>query len=147
MKEAIKSAIDVFAEKNNNEFPSNFIIYRDGLGDAQRDICLAKEIPQFQEAINELYNKASAPQITLIVVNKRITQRFFVKDQQGRLMNPPTGCIIDKTLVERSGESGEDKDKLFDFFMTPASANQGCVLPTHFHVPLNESQLTKIDIQ
>ena len=60
-------------------------------------------------------------------------------------MNPPNGCIIDRGLVERSGEEGEDK--VFDFFMTPASANQGCVLPTHFHVPLNESKLTKLDIQ
>ena len=45
MKDAIKEAIKVFATKNKGEFPSNFVIYRDGLGDAQRDICLAKEIP------------------------------------------------------------------------------------------------------
>ena len=83
--------------------------------------------------------------MTLVVVNKRITQRFFVKDSNGRLMNPPTGCIIDRGLVEKSGDNKEDKT--FDFFMTPASANQGCVLPTHFHVPLNQSTLAKIDIQ
>merc|ERR1719476_1303909 len=59
-------------------------------------------------------------------------------------MNPPNGCIIDKGLVEKGGD---DDEKTFDFFMTPASANQGCVLPTHFHVPLNESSLTKLDIQ
>ena len=47
MKDAIKEAIEVFATKNKGEYPSNFVIYRDGLGDAQRDICLAKEIPQF----------------------------------------------------------------------------------------------------
>ena len=145
MKECIKNAIEVFASKHGGNYPTNFIIYRDGLGDAQRDLCLSREIPQFQQAINELYNKVQNPQITLIVVNKRITQRFFVKDQQGRLMNPPNGCIIDRTLVEKSGTGTEDK--IFDFFMTPASANQGCVLPTHFHVPLNESNFTKLDIQ
>lgn len=82
MIDAIKNAIDVFASKNNGEFPTNFLIYRDGLGDAQRDICLAKEIPQFQAAISDMYqNKAGTPpQLSLIVVNKRITQRFFVKD-------------------------------------------------------------------
>ena len=58
MKDAIKTAIEVFASKHKQDFPTNFVIYRDGLGDAQRDICLAKEIPQFQEAINELYNTA-----------------------------------------------------------------------------------------
>ena len=78
-------------------------------------------------------------------MNKRIVQRFFIKDDQGRLMNPPNGCIIDRGLVEKSGEGTEDK--VFDFFMTPASANQGCVLPTHFHVPLYESTMSKVDIQ
>jgi hypothetical protein len=121
MKQALKNAIESFASNNNGEYPTNFIIYRDGLGDAQRDLCLAKEIPQFTQAINENYNKAKCPSLTLIVVNKRITQRFFVKDGNGKLMNPPNGCIIDKSLVEKSGNTKEDK--VFDFFMTPASAN------------------------
>ena len=60
-------------------------------------------------------------------------------------MNPPNGCIIDKGLVERSGD--KDEDKTYDFFMTPASANQGCVLPTHFHVHLNESNPNKMEVQ
>jgi hypothetical protein len=48
-----------------------------------------------------LYNKAAEkPEITVVVVNKRISQRFFVTDSQGRLSNPPSGCIIDKGLVE-----------------------------------------------
>lgn len=29
----------------------------------------------------------------------------------------------------------------------PSGANQGCVLPTHFYVPLNESRLKKIELQ
>jgi hypothetical protein len=42
---------------------------------------LASEIPQFEQAINMLYNTmADKPQITVIVVNKRISQRFFVLD-------------------------------------------------------------------
>ena len=31
--------------------------------------------------------------------------------------------------------------------MTPATATQGCILPTHFYVTKNESKLTKVDIQ
>ena len=34
MKHAIKEAIEVFATKSGGEFPTNFVIYRDGLGDA-----------------------------------------------------------------------------------------------------------------
>lgn len=37
MKDSIKNAIQVFAESHGKEFPTNFIIYRDGVGDAQRD--------------------------------------------------------------------------------------------------------------
>ena len=55
---------------------------------------------QFKEAIAESYSiDDQMPEITLIVTNKRINQRFFVKDSQGRLMNPPSGCIIDSKLV------------------------------------------------
>lgn len=107
---------------------------------------LSTEIPQFESAINELYNKAtSKPQITVVVVNKRITQRFFVKDEKGCLRNPPSGCIIDQGLVENEGQ--DNPRGVFDFFMTPANTTQGCVLPTHFHVPKNDSDLTKIELQ
>lgn len=140
MKDSICEAIKAFATHHKNEFPTNFIIYRDGVGDAQRNQVLASEIPQFEAAINLMYNKvAKKPEITVIVVNKRISQRFFVKDNQGRLMNPPSGCIIDKGLVEEHGAESKE----FDFFLTPASTTQGCVLPTHFFVPKNDSTLTK----
>jgi hypothetical protein len=67
-----------------------------------------------------LYNKAtSKPQITVVVVNKRITQRFFVKDEKGCLRNPPSGCIIDQGVVENDGK--DNPRGVFDFFMTPAN--------------------------
>ena len=76
--------------------PTNFIIYRDGVGDAQRDQVLSKEVSQFKAAITELYNSdQEMPKITLVVVNKRINQRFYVKNSRGELQNPPSGCIID----------------------------------------------------
>jgi hypothetical protein len=146
MKEALKSAIKVFSEFHKGEFPTNFVIYRDGVGDAMRDQVLATEIPQFESAINDLYNKAAdKPQVTVVVVNKRITQRFFVKDESGRLRNPPSGCIIDQGLVENEAE--KNPNGVFDFFLTPANTTQGCVLPTHFHVPKNDSDLTKLELQ
>ena len=81
MKGALKQAIGVFASKHNRQLPTNFIIFRDGVGDAQRMQVIQKEIQQFREAFSEVYNKAATqPQITLVVVNKRITQRFFVRD-------------------------------------------------------------------
>ena len=34
MKEALKKAIDAFSMENENYMPTDFIIYRDGVGDA-----------------------------------------------------------------------------------------------------------------
>jgi len=74
MKDSLKKAIEVFAKHHNRQLPTNFIIFRDGVGDAQRDQVINKEIQQFREAFAELYNRAGAlPKITLVVVNKRIT--------------------------------------------------------------------------
>jgi len=69
-----------------------------------------------------------------------------MRDSSSRLVNPPSGCIIDKGLCEVSSDSSGDVNKSFDFFITPATANQGCVLATHCFVPLNESTLTKLEI-
>jgi len=82
------------------------------------------------------------PEITVVVVNKRISQRFFVTDGKGILSNPPSGCLIDQQLVESHSSEGS-----FDFFLTSATANQGCVLPVHFYVPKNDSSLKKSEIQ
>ena len=72
MKDGLKYAIDVF-KRENKDMPTDFIIYRDGVGDAQRQQILAKEVSQFKQAITELYDSEQPqPKITLVVVNKRI---------------------------------------------------------------------------
>jgi hypothetical protein len=74
-----------------------------------------KEIAQFREAINETYNTAKTkPFITVIIVNKRITQRFFVEDERGNLQNPPSGCCIDEQIVEN-----QDSENEYDFYLVP----------------------------
>ena len=149
LKESLKLAVEAFQEKHNGDLPTNYVIFRDGVGDAQRDAVIRIEVSQFKEAISQLYPEdsvaASKPEVTLVVVNKRINQRFFMEDSNGRLNNPPSGCIIDRGLVE-VGSDPDSENKSFDFFITPASANQGCVLATHCFVPLNESSLTKLEI-
>jgi len=74
MKEMMKEAIEAFAALHNRQLPTNYVIFRDGVGDAQRDQVLSIEIPQFEAAISELTNKAAEkPELTVVVVNKRIT--------------------------------------------------------------------------
>jgi aubergine-like protein len=53
-----------------------------------------------------------------------------VLDDNNRLSNPPSGCIIDRHLVEKPNlTTGE-----FDFFLVPVKGTQGCMRPTHFYV-------------
>ena len=55
MKETLQQAVEAFRERHRGEKPTNFIIFRDGVGDAQRDAVIRVEISQFKEAINQLY--------------------------------------------------------------------------------------------
>ena len=102
-------------EARHGDFPEHFILYRDGVGDAMRRQVLQKEISQIKEAINETYNLAKKkPYVTVIIVNKRITQRFFVEDENGNFSNPPSGSLIDTRIVE-----AEDSNTEFDFYLVP----------------------------
>jgi aubergine len=142
LKEAIKRSLACFTERHG-DYPEHFIIYRDGVGDAMRRQVLQEEVNQLREAINETYNLAKKkPYITVIIVNKRITQRFFVEDGQGRLINPPSGALIDRGVVEN-----QDSMQEYDFYLIPQFTTQGCVLPTHFYVPFNDSPVEKAVIE
>jgi len=144
MKAALKKGIEEFAKHHKNNFPTDIIIYRDGVSAAERKQVIDAEVAQFTQACNEMYNQAGVkPKITLVIVNKRIIQNFFIMDGNNRLNNPPSGCIIDRDLVESSGSA----QKEFDFFLVPVKGTQGCQRPTHFYVPLNQSALTKIELQ
>ena len=77
------------------------------------------------------------PFITVVIVNKRISQRFFSEDSSGNLINPPSGCLINSNVVE------SESNKEFDFYLIPQNTTQGCALPTHFYVPYNDSPLEK----
>ena len=41
-------ALKSFAKIHKKLYPTNFVIYRDGVGDAQRNQVLQTEIPQFE---------------------------------------------------------------------------------------------------
>jgi aubergine-like protein len=126
-------------EDRHGDLPDHFIVYRDGVGDAMRRQVLQKEMAQFKEAIAETYNAARPrPHITVVIVNKRITQRFFLEDDRGGLQNPPSGCLIDQTVVENASTDVE-----YDFYLVPQTTTQGCVLPTHFYVAYNDAPLKK----
>lgn len=107
------------------------------------------ELDQLKKILTDEYDPKSEnarplPQVTLIIVNKRVRQRFFEKtgapgSSQGQIFNPPQGTYVDHGFVEQS----EVVDGKFDFFLVPHSVTQGAVKPTHFYVAENTSMISK----
>lgn len=116
MMDPLRKAIEVFAKNHKGNFPTDIIIFRDGVSAAERTQVVNAEVTQFQQCCNEMYNQAQTrPRITLVIVNKRIIQNFFVKDESNKLQNAPSGAIVDSELVEQAaGQGGQ-----FDFFLFP----------------------------
>lgn len=48
MKELIRQSITSYSNSNSGKKPTNYVIYRDGVGDSMREQVLAKEIPQLR---------------------------------------------------------------------------------------------------
>ena len=77
------------------------------------------EAEQVQVTLAEVYGgdeSLALPSFTVIVVNKRINQRFFetIEKAGKQEANPPSGTIIDSALVE-----GSDSAAAFDFYLIP----------------------------
>lgn len=136
--------------------PKHIFIYRDGVGDSMRKQVIDQELAQLDKIVALEYGigqdnipeeeKQGPPEITLIIVNKRVRQRFFQQTQQNNgqnyIDNPPQGTYVDNGFVEQS----EVIDGKFDFFLVPHSVTQGSVKPTHFYVAKNSSQISKMAI-
>jgi aubergine-like protein len=103
-----------------------------------REQVLDKELSQLKKLCSEYYEQGKTPAITLIFVNKRVRQRFFMMDGDD-IRNPPQGTLVDHDFVEQA----EPKDGKFDFFVVPHNVTQGAAKPTHFYVAVNDLNLNK----
>lgn len=118
-------------------YPEYIFVYRDGVGRTQRDQVLAKELPQLKEALQNMI-KGYTPEITLIIVNKRVHQRFLLESEKG-VENPEPGTVIDTLVTENGCEN---------FYMISAEAKKGTIRPTHYYIAANErKEVNKLTIQ
>eukprot|EP01022_Parablepharisma_sp_SALTPOND_P001781 TRINITY_DN1073_c0_g1_i1.p1 TRINITY_DN1073_c0_g1~~TRINITY_DN1073_c0_g1_i1.p1 ORF type:complete len:1028 (-),score=59.38 TRINITY_DN1073_c0_g1_i1:556-3639(-) len=124
-------------QKQQKVLPDYIFIYRDGVSRAQRDHVLQKELPQLKDAITHMkpgYN----PQITLVVVNKRVHQRFLAEIGT-KVDNPEPGTIVETEVTENGCDN---------FFMISAKARKGTIRPTHYYIAHNErKEVTKRVVQ
>lgn len=101
-----------YRDFNNGKMPRHIFIYRDGVGDSMRQQVIDFELEQLNKIISEEYgmfadeksDQMERPKITLIIVNKRVRQRFFQQTQnnsgQTFIDNPPQGTYVDQGFVE-----------------------------------------------
>ena len=83
---------------------------------------IAHELEQLNKIVQQEYcldggKEPVLPKHTLIIVNKRVRQRFFQMGPNNSISNPPQGTYVDKGFVEQS----EVVDGTFDFFLVPHS--------------------------
>lgn len=145
LKVAFMQALIRYFEVNNC-LPDSVVVFRDGVSDGQMDTVASHESTQFmntfkmEESSGSTSDIASSqgssdirkkflslvpedynPQFVYIVVQKRISTRIMMKQQNG-VENPPPGTILDHTVTRRNFK---------DFFLVPQAVNQGTVTPTH----------------
>lgn len=123
-----KKALDSYL-KGQGILPEYILIFRDGVGRSQRSQLISLELPQVLDAIKS-FQGGYNPKVTLVIVNKRMHQRF-VKEDQGIFSNPKPGTIVDDFLVEKDCSN---------FYLISAIARVGTVRPAHYYIAYNDNK-------
>lgn len=119
LKLCLTSSIRKYHEVNH-VFPEKIVVFRDGVGDGDLGY-IDHEVQQLQQCFGNFGGEYS-PKLSVVIVQKRINARIFLKNQRN-FDNPPPGTIVDHTITRR--------DK-FDFFIVSQHVRQGTVSPTHY---------------
>lgn len=83
----------------NGTFPSNVVIYRDGVGDGQLKHCQEFEVAQFEQCISTYKLPIK---LTVVIVQKRINTRLFLTRGGNNYENPPPGTVADSQITRRN---------------------------------------------
>uniref|UniRef100_A0AAX7UJV0 Piwi-like protein 1 n=1 Tax=Astatotilapia calliptera TaxID=8154 RepID=A0AAX7UJV0_ASTCA len=109
----------------NGCLPSRIIVYRDGVGDGQLHSVVNYEV--FPEPLSF----CCSPKLSVVVVKKRISSRFFAHIN-GKVSNPPPGTIVDAEVT---------RPEWYDFYIVSQAVRSGSVSPTHYNVVYDTSGL------
>ena len=115
-----------YYHNNNKKKPDCIILYRDGVGNSQYSDVVNHEIPQMIAAIRE-FDRTWKPEIIVVVVNKRVNQRFYMGSA-----NPHAGIIVDSDVVWNH----------YNFYLMSHNVNSGSMTPTHYNVVVNDSNVS-----
>ncbi|KAL7671662.1 hypothetical protein ACOME3_006558 [Neoechinorhynchus agilis] len=136
----LKEAIERYS-RLNKRYPSSVIVFRDGIGDGQLQYIGQSECQQILNAFDLLPDKGDGmhcpPNLTYIVVRKRLNARFFAQDNRG-LNNPEGGLVIDRVVT---------MERWRDFYLVPQRVTQGTATPSHFNILADHSKFSMDEIQ
>lgn len=139
LQEIVKNHLITFYKFNRSIKPQRLIFYRDGVGEGQFSHVLNVEVAAIQRACAEL-EANYRPKLTYIVVQKRHHVRFFPIDRSAsdRSGNCMPGTVVDTTITHPIYR---------DFYLLSHSGIQGTSRPTHYHVLIDENNMSSDDLQ
>lgn len=118
--------------------PQRILYFRDGVSEGQYQHVLDQEVRDMKLLMCEINPKADV-KFTVIVASKRHHVRFFpVQGAGDRNGNPQPGTLV---------ETGVTHPFEFDFFLCAHSAIKGTARPIHYHILLNEANMTAEELQ
>ncbi|XP_074494492.1 piwi-like protein 1 isoform X2 [Sebastes fasciatus] len=129
LKMALSGALKDYL-KFNNCLPSRIIVYRDGVGDGQLHSVVNYEVQQIMDSIKSMGHDYM-PKLSVVVVKKRISSRFFARIK-GKVSNPPPGTVVDTEVT---------RPEWFDFCIVSQAVASGSVSPTHYNIVYDTSGL------
>ncbi|XP_043548694.1 piwi-like protein 4 [Chiloscyllium plagiosum] len=135
LKVCMKGALSKWLEVNH-VLPSRIVVYRVGVGDGQLMTLVDYEVPQILDSF-KMVDSDYRPKVTIIVVQKKGTCRFFA-NVNGMLQNPPVGTVIDNEAT---------RPEWYDFFIISQCACQGTVSPTYYNVVYDNSSMKPDHVQ
>ncbi len=113
-------------QQANGFLPEKIFVFRDGVSEGQIPIVAEHEVAQLRSCFTSEY----CPQISVIVVQKRISTRIFAEDPSRQIVNPKPGTVIDTSITSKD---------MFDFFLVSQHVGQGTVTPTHYIVAYDDT--------
>ncbi|XP_054611778.1 piwi-like protein 1 [Dunckerocampus dactyliophorus] len=123
LKMAFVGALEHY--RTSNKFlPSHIIVYRDGVEDGQLHSVVNYEINKITDSFNSM-GQGYMPNLSVVVVNKRISCRFFKRTKKSKKRINPGN----------------------NFYLVSQAADIGSVSSTHYNVVYDQSGLEPDDFQ
>ena len=149
MNQEIADTLQVFTLNALNKFrsvtpkphlPEYIIVYRDGVGESQKEMLFRLEFESIMAGIKEL-EAGYSPKVTYATINKKINSRVFVEgDARGYgvrgLKNLQPGVVISGEILE---------GRKYEFLLMPHFVDQGTGTPTLITVLYDSSTLSVDD--